>query len=41
MRVFEPFLMKNEAKRVFFEAFLGLKMVFLGVFMMKSVSEML
>jgi len=33
--------MKNEAKSVFFEAFLVLKMAFLGVFMMRNVSEIL
>jgi len=32
--------MKNEAKTLFFECFLGLKMAFLGVFVLKSVPEM-
>jgi hypothetical protein len=36
---FECFLMKNEAKMQFFEAFLRLKLAFFGYFSDKIVSE--
>jgi hypothetical protein len=37
--IFGYFLMKNEAKTLFFECFLGVKLAFLGVFSAKSVPE--
>jgi len=40
MSVFESFLMKNGAKTMFFECFLGLKNAILGLFGDVNVSEM-
>jgi hypothetical protein len=40
MSVFESFLMKNWAKTIFFECFLGLKNAILGLFDDVNVSEM-